>query len=143
MISSSVSLGPIYASQKDSLIGARLEMRTVGGPATQLDDEANSEIADGRKCGGQLPSPPYFRRRFANFQRQRAPAGPPISVFCANAPRTWVSPKRKEKVIGLSRGDTGSLAGGQIVQAVFGIYGFLGPVVRGLGARMVRSVDEI
>ena len=37
-------------------------------------------------CGGQLSSPPYSGRRFANFQRQRGPASPPISVFCADAP---------------------------------------------------------
>ena len=40
---------------------------------------------DGR-VHGQLSSPWRSGRRFANFQRQRGPAGPPIGGFCANAP---------------------------------------------------------
>ena len=39
----------------------------------QLDDEENSEIADRYR---QLSSPCSSGRRFANFQRQRGPAGP-------------------------------------------------------------------
>ena len=66
-------------------VGARLEMRTVGGPATA---RRRSELGNRRPLhNGQLSSPSCSGRRFANFQRQRAPAGPPISVFCANAPR--------------------------------------------------------
>ena len=60
-------------------------MRTVGGPATarrRIERENRGRLHD-----GQLSSPSCSGRRFANFQRQRAPAGPPISVFCANAPR--------------------------------------------------------
>jgi hypothetical protein len=41
-----------------------------------LDDEANSS------------GPCHLRRRFANFQRQRGPAGPSESVFCADGPFT-------------------------------------------------------
>eukprot|EP00964_Phaeocystis_antarctica_P014349 scaffold7905_cov62-Phaeocystis_antarctica.AAC.4 len=36
---------------------------------------------------GQLSSPCSSGRRFANFQRQRAPAGPPNSGFRADTPR--------------------------------------------------------
>ena len=67
-------------------IGARevSENRTVGGPARA---RRRSELANRRSLyGGQLSSPPYSGRRFANFQRQRGPASPPISVFCADAP---------------------------------------------------------
>eukprot|EP00964_Phaeocystis_antarctica_P093585 scaffold60421_cov75-Phaeocystis_antarctica.AAC.1 len=59
-------------------------MRTVGGPAIT---RRRSELANlRRRCHRQSPSGWHLRRRFANFQRQRAPAGPPIGVFRANAP---------------------------------------------------------
>ena len=35
---------------------------------------------------GHVPSAGHFRQRFANFQRQRAPADPPNSVFRADTP---------------------------------------------------------
>eukprot|EP00964_Phaeocystis_antarctica_P015223 scaffold8403_cov52-Phaeocystis_antarctica.AAC.3 len=53
----------------------------------QLDDEANSEIADGYTTGSSLSSPSCSGRRFANFQRQRAPAGPRKSGFRSDTPR--------------------------------------------------------
>eukprot|EP00964_Phaeocystis_antarctica_P011316 scaffold6243_cov70-Phaeocystis_antarctica.AAC.1 len=56
------------------------------GDQLQLDDESNSKIADRPLHNGQLSSPSCSGRRFANFQRQRATAGPRIGVFCANAP---------------------------------------------------------
>eukprot|EP00964_Phaeocystis_antarctica_P097529 scaffold63641_cov33-Phaeocystis_antarctica.AAC.1 len=60
-------------------------MRTVGGPATA---RRRNELANcRRRCHRQSPSGWHLRRRFANFQRQRAPAGPPISVFRADTPR--------------------------------------------------------
>ena len=52
----------------------------------QLDDEANSQIAD-RYYTGRSARPCSSGRRFANFQRQRAPAGPPNSGFRADTPR--------------------------------------------------------
>ena len=69
-------------------VGARLEMRTGLEDQLQLGGEAYTEIAHEGTLGVQLRSPPYFRRRFASFQRQRGPADPPISVvfLCANAP---------------------------------------------------------
>ena len=46
-----------------------------------------SELANRRRrCHRQPPSGWHLRRRFANFQRQRGPADPPISGFCADAP---------------------------------------------------------
>ena len=63
----------------------RLDNRKVGGPATA---RRRSKRGNRRSLlHGQLSSPCSSGRRFANFQRRRAPAGPPISVFCANAPR--------------------------------------------------------
>ena len=60
-------------------------MRTVGGSARA---RRRSELGNRRRrCHRQPPSGWHLRRRFANFQRQRAPAGPPIGVFRANAPR--------------------------------------------------------
>jgi hypothetical protein len=61
-----------------------VENRTVGGPARA---RRRSELGNRRrKCHGQPPSGWHFRRRFANFQRQRGPAGPRDYGFCANAP---------------------------------------------------------
>ena len=51
----------------------------------QLDDESNSKIADGSDPG-TCTYPGHFRR-FANFQRQLATAGPRISGFCVNTHR--------------------------------------------------------
>ena len=66
-------------------VGALVENRTVQGPATA---RRRSELGNRRPLyGGQLSSPPYSGRRFANIQRQRGPAGPSISVFCADGPR--------------------------------------------------------
>ena len=66
------------------LVGACLEKRKVGGPATA---RRRSELGNrGRLHDGQLSSPSCSGRRFANFQRQRGPAGPRIGGFCANAP---------------------------------------------------------
>eukprot|EP00964_Phaeocystis_antarctica_P150925 scaffold118433_cov66-Phaeocystis_antarctica.AAC.3 len=60
--------------------------RTVGGPATA---RRRNELENrGRLRHGQLCSPWRSGRRFDNFHCQRATAGPPISVFCANAPRS-------------------------------------------------------
>eukprot|EP00964_Phaeocystis_antarctica_P066894 scaffold40480_cov67-Phaeocystis_antarctica.AAC.1 len=61
-------------------------MRTVGGPATA---RRRSELENRRPLlHGQLSSPCCSSgRRFANFQRQRAPAGPPNSGFRADTPR--------------------------------------------------------
>ena len=71
-------------------VGARVEKRTVGGSARA---RRRSELANRRRrCHRQPPSRWHLRRRFANFQRQRGPAGPPIYVFRANAPFTWLSP---------------------------------------------------
>eukprot|EP00964_Phaeocystis_antarctica_P016158 scaffold8935_cov69-Phaeocystis_antarctica.AAC.7 len=84
--------------------------RTVGGPATA---RRRSELGNrGRLRHGQLSSPWRSGRRFANFQRQRGPAGPPISVFCAKgtpypavrrgpssaAPRTTSGKSAEERV---------------------------------------------
>ena len=41
---------------------------------------------------GQLSSPSCSGRRFASFQRQRAPAGPPNSLFRADTPLIWSEP---------------------------------------------------
>ena len=66
-------------------VGARLEKRKVGGSAGA---RRRSVLGNRRRrYGGQQPSPPYFRRRFASFHRQRAPAGPWNSGFQADTPR--------------------------------------------------------
>ena len=62
------------------------------GDQLQLNDEANSEIADGStvvSCRRHRTL--YFRRRFANFQPQRATADPRVSVFRADTPRIYLS----------------------------------------------------
>ena len=58
------------------------------GDQLQLDAEVNSEIADGYATGSSARRGVASGRRFANFDRQRAPAGPRIGVFRANGPRT-------------------------------------------------------
>jgi hypothetical protein len=67
-----------------------VENRTVGRISyIGLDDEGkrSSELGNrGRLRHGQLSSPWRSGRRFANFQRQRGPADPPVSVFCADGP---------------------------------------------------------
>jgi len=69
-----------------TMLAPVVENRTVGGPATA---RRRSELGNRRPLyGGQLSSPPYSGRRFANFQRQRCPAGPRNYVFCADTPRT-------------------------------------------------------
>ena len=68
-----------------TMLAPVVENRTVEGPATA---RRRSELGNRRPLyGGQLSSPPYSGRRFANIQRQRGPAGPSISVFCADGPR--------------------------------------------------------
>ena len=67
-------------------IARSLVLLTILAPVTrctrfkdqlQLGDEANSKIADGSDPGTRVVSSAgHFRRRFANFQRQRGPAGP-------------------------------------------------------------------
>ena len=63
-----------------------------------LGDEVNSEIADGLYAlrHGQLSSPWRSGRRFANFQRQRGPGGPPIGGFCADTPFIYEHVSRAE-----------------------------------------------
>jgi len=69
-----------------TMLAPVVENRTVEGPARA---RRRRELGNRRPLyGGQLSSPPYSGRRFANFQRQRGPAGPSISVFGANTPRT-------------------------------------------------------
>ena len=69
-----------------TMLAPVVENRTVEGPARA---RRRRELGNRRPLyGGQLSSPPYCGRRFANFQRQRGPAGPSESVFGANAPRT-------------------------------------------------------
>ena len=66
-------------------IGTRVEKRTVGGSARA---RRRSELTNRRRrchAGSRLPAG-TSARRFANFQRQRGPADPRISVFCANTP---------------------------------------------------------
>eukprot|EP00964_Phaeocystis_antarctica_P037317 scaffold21317_cov60-Phaeocystis_antarctica.AAC.3 len=67
------------------------------GDQLGLDDEVNSIIADGGATGSRLlASGWHLRRRFANFQRQRGPAGPRIyteymgSARTAPVENTWV-----------------------------------------------------
>jgi hypothetical protein len=78
------------------------ENRTVGGPARA---RRRGELGNRRPLyGGQLSSPPYSGRRFANFQRQRCPAGPREKrVLCADTghtprirPRPRLAPPRLE-----------------------------------------------
>ena len=65
-----------------TMLAPVVENRTVGGPARA---RRRSELGNrGRLRHGQLSSPWRSGRRFANFQRQRGPAGPSISVFGAN-----------------------------------------------------------
>ena len=67
-------------------VGAHLEKRIVQGPATA---RRRSVLGNRRPLRhGQLSSPWRSGRRFASFQRQRAPAGPWNSVFRANTPFT-------------------------------------------------------
>ena len=67
-----------------TMLAPVVENRTVGGPARA---RRRSELGNrGRLRHGQLSSPWRSGRRFANFQRQRGPAGPSISVFGANTP---------------------------------------------------------
>ena len=69
-----------------TMLAPVVENRTVGGPARA---RRRSELGNrGRLRHGQLSSPWRSGRRFANFQRQRGPAGPSISVFGANTPFT-------------------------------------------------------
>ena len=71
-------------------VGARLEKRKVGGPATA---RRRSVLGNRRWLNnGQLNSPSCSGRRFASFQRQRAPAGPQNSGFRAYTPRTLYHP---------------------------------------------------
>jgi hypothetical protein len=68
-----------------TMLAPVIENRTVGGPARA---RRRSELGNrGRLRHGQLSSPWRSGRRFANFQRQRGPAGPPNYVFCADTPR--------------------------------------------------------
>ena len=67
-------------------IGARVENRPVEGPARA---RRRSELGNRRSLRhGQLSSPWRSGRRFANFQRQRGPAGSSNSVSRANTPRS-------------------------------------------------------
>eukprot|EP00964_Phaeocystis_antarctica_P013316 scaffold7289_cov24-Phaeocystis_antarctica.AAC.1 len=78
-------------------VSTTLENRTVDveRPATA---RRRSELENrGRLRHGQLSSPWRSGRRFANFQRQRAPAGPSVSVFRANAPRTPSPPEQRAR----------------------------------------------
>jgi len=62
-----------------TMLAPVVENRTVEGPARA---RRRRELGNRRPLyGGQLSSPPYSGRRFANFQRQRGPAGPSNSVF--------------------------------------------------------------
>ena len=63
-------------------VGACLEKRIVEGPATARRRSVRGNRR--RLRHGQLSSPCRSGRRFASFQRQRAPAGPPNYVFRAN-----------------------------------------------------------
>ena len=66
-----------------TMLAPVVENRTVEGPARA---RRRRELGNRRPLyGGQLSSPPYSGRRFANLQRQRGPAGPSNYVFCANA----------------------------------------------------------
>ena len=57
-----------------TMLAPVVENRTVEGPARA---RRRRELGNRRPLyGGQLSSPPYCGRRFANFQRQRGPAGP-------------------------------------------------------------------
>ena len=57
-----------------TMLAPVVENRTVGGPARA---RRRSELGNrGRLRHGQLSSPWRSGRRFANFQRQRGPAGP-------------------------------------------------------------------
>ena len=74
--------------------GRRHELRRyrkslVGcSPCRAARARRRSELGNrGRLRHGQLSSPWRSGRRFANFQRQRGPAGPPESVFGENTPR--------------------------------------------------------
>jgi hypothetical protein len=63
-----------------------VENRTVRGSTRA---RRRSELGNRRPLRhGQLSSPWRSGRRFANFQRQRGPADPRESVFCADAPRS-------------------------------------------------------
>jgi hypothetical protein len=69
-----------------TMLAPVVENRTVRGPATA---RRRSELANrGRLRHGQLSSPWRSGRRFASFQRQRGPAGPRESVFCAGSAPT-------------------------------------------------------
>ena len=62
-------------------------LNTVGGPARarrRIERENRRPLHH-----GQLSSPWCSGRRFASFQRQRAPAGPPNSRFRADTPFIW------------------------------------------------------
>lgn len=68
-----------------TMLAPVVENRTVGGPARA---RRRSELGNrGRLRHGQLSSPWRSGRRFANFQRQRGPAGPWNSRFWADTPR--------------------------------------------------------
>ena len=57
-----------------TMLAPVVENRTVEGPARA---RRRRELGNRRPLyGGQLSSPPYSGRRFANFRRQRGPAGP-------------------------------------------------------------------
>ena len=78
------SAGTKSASCASSLVlhqhvGAHLEKRIVGGPATARRRSVRGNRR--RLRHGQLSSPCRSGRRFASFQRQRAPAGPSNSGF--------------------------------------------------------------
>ena len=55
----------------------RLIVQQVWGSPRRRSELGNHR----RKYGGQQPSPPYFRRRFSSFPRQRALADPSNSGF--------------------------------------------------------------
>jgi len=67
-----------------TMLAPVVENRTVRGPARA---RRRSELGNRRrKCHGQPPSGWHFRRRFANFQRQRGPAGPRERACSARTP---------------------------------------------------------
>ena len=79
-----------------TMLAPVVENRTVRGPARA---RRRSELANrGRLRHGQLSSPwrtlAVSRAIYVSFQRQRGPAGPRESMFCADGPRIITALKK-------------------------------------------------
>ena len=67
----------------------------------------------------RVPSAGHFRRRFANFQPQRATADPRIGMFCANGPRIKPYESGKTKV---GAGPRGSARRAGLIDGAAGLF---------------------